>query len=1294
MLQDYIKLNANEFAEQKAFWEAQLSQGSLATPFKLFAPSGKNQFVQVERNFSSTFEKFDKEIQSNSNSLFVVLVAAMGIVHRNYGQTPINFHLNLKKSIEKKNTRPLPLVLGDFFEHSLDQLKSVQEKINQSFAFQDFPFQLLCDENKASKALDSNILIGDYEVANYDYDLYIIVDFSKQKQVVKAALRHGVGNQSWLEDYLNHLNKAILLLADDNASIADLQLCEALPIDFGLNQIKRKKLKNIISQFENIAGQFPDRLAVKTENVNLSYAELNLRANRIAGEVRERWIGSPNFIVGLFLEKNSWSIACMLGVLKAGGAYLPMDIDTPINKLEHIVENSGLCGVITMSDQMFNLQEINIESLYIDIEYDGFSARDNNPSQRIDENQIAYVIYTSGSTGNAKGVKIGHRNIINTLQWRQDFYQFNENHACLQLASHAFDSSVEDIYGMLLSGGTIVIPAQEKKADADYLIELLITHKVSHLLIVPSLYRIILDNLQLELPHLEAVTVAGEAMDEGLVRRHFDWLTKVRLINEYGPTECSVCATFKELEPENPVTIGSPITNTQVAVVNSELKLLPPGIHGELLLGGPGVSLGYINDPKLNSQKFIEDNIFKSGTKLYKTGDLVRWNLDGELEFLGRIDNQVKIRGIRVEPSEISRSLNEYPGIDQAAVVARLTEREEYELVAFYTADRTWSDQELREFMADHVMIALLPSQFIHLDSLPLNTNGKVDFQKLSLMEIDNRSGGKYVQAETVLQSELVEIWEEILNQNEIGIDDDFFELGGHSLKATTFISEARKRMGLSLTINEIFEYRTIRSLGKFIEDKNTNLRYNEIDHLSNQNSYCLSSGQLRLLIMLMEEGNQANYRMDCLYSLEGPLKEKAFEKSVQGIFKRHDSLRTKFVGTIEEPRQQFTSYNVDEVPFTYESFEHISKKEAIEKINSEKNTPFDFLQSDLVKFRLVKINPTCHLFLLSVHHIISDGWSIGILIRELMNGYNHRVNDLFYEPDTVSINYGDYSEWLCNQLEKGNFSKQKKYWGKQLNDIKEIAELPLDHSRPKRKNYQAGNVYFNIDTAHFHSVRSFEKKEGLSTFMIMLASLGLLISYHSSKTLFTLGAPFTGRTLPELKDLIGILINTLALRVEVKPELTVSAYMQGIKKTVLEGIEYQLYPYEQILQDLEIPRDSNKTPLFEVGLTWQNHDNISDQLSLAGLSVEQIITETPLAQHDLWFYGTELNNMFSFEVVYSKELFNLETIKDFIADFKRIATLLSTASSQKVQYIFEQLRGTDSQKVGMDTFMNLHEDF
>lgn len=1294
LVQEHFKLNAKELSEHKSFWESQIAKGQSSVRFTLFEPSEETTYLKTVKDFTSAFARYDHAIQANSNAMYVIVVTAMSLVHRYYGQTPTTFHLHLKQFMEDTDGQPMPLVIDEFAESGRAQLKTIQSQINEVIRFRDFPIQLLAEQLKAPAALESNISVSDSMAMLPGYDLQVNLEVAEQGTMLGVALRQGMANENWLETYLEHLESAVAFLAQGSALLEELTLINAANTKTQWGESQDRQPLEIVSQFESIVERFPTRVAVKVEGDELTYAALNEQANRIAGELGERWGDLRDRIVGLLLEKDSWSIACMLGVLKAGGAYLPMALDTPLNRVQHIVENSGMQGLITVSDQMFNVQEFEVESIYIDIEYDGFAEQVTNPALKLTEDQLAYVIYTSGSTGQPKGVRVGHTNIINTLRWRQDFYRFNENHACLQLASHAFDSSVEDIYGMLLAGGTVVIPVQEKKTDAAYLIDLLITNEVSHLLIVPSLYRILLNDLEQNLPHLKAVTVAGEATNDDLVKRHYSQLAHTRLINEYGPTECSVCATFKELKEGSPVTIGTPVTNTLAAVVNEQMKLLPPGIKGELILGGPGVAQGYIGDHNLNRQKFVEDSLFHPGRKLYKTGDLVRWNLIGELEFIGRIDDQVKIRGLRVEPAEISRALGMNVQIKEAVVVARNDDRGEKQLVAFYTAAQELASKKLRDFMARHVMQALIPSQFVCVDAFPLNVNGKIDHQQLIEMDVVSASKSKYAGAETDLHQQLIDIWEDVLDQNNVGIDDDFFELGGHSLRATTFISEVRRHLGIALTINEVFENTTIRHLSELIEQHKNNLQNYEIEHLTDQNSFCLSPGQLRLWVMLLEEGNQANYRMDCLYKLKGRLNEEAFERVIQDLFQRHDSLRTRFGGTVEQPLQQFPAFDASKVPFIYEVYDGLGEEEAIERLNQENNEAFDLFDSELINLRLVKIDEELHLFQLSMHHIISDGWSIGIFIRELMNGYNHRVNDLFYEHPEVEINYGDYSEWISRRAGEGGFEREKQYWLQQLGDVKAVAELPADRPRPERKSYEAGNEYFQLEPLAYDTIKSLEAKEGLSTFMVVLASMGLLVSYHSGKTSFTLGAPFSGRSVSGLKDLIGILINTLAFRIDVEASQSVSDFLGSVKKTVLDGLDHEAYPFDQILTDLEVSRAPNKTPLFEVGLTWQNHDNISDKLSLHGLSVEQILEETTLAQHDLWFYGEENNGVISFNVVYSKELFDQNTIKAFIDDFIRITSMLHDNSIDLVQRIFEQLRSSQPKELETGTFMNLHEDF
>ena len=572
--------------------------------------------------------------------------------------------------------------------------------------------------------------------------------------------------------------------------------------------------------FEASARKTPEAVAVIFDGEEYSYAEINRRANRLAHHLRAEFGIQPDETVGILVDRSVRMVVGILAILKSGGAYVPIDPKYPESVIRYMLDDAGVSAIVLDSDHLRVVDGLSAPLFYLDLEMDDLATPDSDPELVNRPSDLAYIIYTSGSTGQRKGVAIEHRLILNTLHWRRESYEFDENEVAIQIPSYAFDSSVLDLFSMFMSGARLVILKDGYKTDVDYIRRLALQYNATHMLVTPTFYKMLLEGME-GVESFTKITVAGEAATEMLVRKHFAYLPNAKLVNEYGPTENSVCSTATELKLDDEyISIGRPISNGKAYILNEDLEPVPLGAVGELCLGGRGVARGYVNKPELTEEKFIPDPFSEEdGARLYRTGDLARWRADGRLEYLGRLDNQVKVRGLRVELGEIESALNRHAKVEDS-VVACITDGDgDQRLVAYVIETEPTPPAELHTHLQSLVPEHMVPSGFVAIDELPIGSNGKVDRNALPDPDgLRKRNEGTYVAPRSPTEASLVGMWQAILKCESVGVMDDFFQLGGNSLQAAQLLLRIRRELGAELTLPEMFSNQTIDRLAKKVE--------------------------------------------------------------------------------------------------------------------------------------------------------------------------------------------------------------------------------------------------------------------------------------------------------------------------------------------------------------------------------------------------------------------------------------------------------------------------------------------
>lgn len=1009
----------------------------------------------------------------------------------------------------------------------------------------------------------------------------------------------------------------------------------------------------ITALFENQVEKNANKVAIQCGSKALTYKELKEKSERFASYLIEKYDVKSGDLVGLMLDREEYLIPAILGIIKIGAAYVPIDPVYPIERAKEIIKDSKIKLLITRGES-----EISGELLDLNKEEKQIDNQEIIPVKKTGSNSLAYIIYTSGSTGNPKGVMIQHKMLINYIFWAIQHY-FGGQEATMPLySSISFDLTITSIFVPLLSGNKIVLYEDDNK---NVLIEKVIKDDLCDTIkLTPSHLKIIRDNETLKNriaagSSVKRLIVGGEDLSVSLAQSiHEMFNGAVEIYNEYGPTETTVGCMIHKFEIENTgvsVPIGVPISNTQIYLLDHFLMPVPKGVLGELYVSGDGVGQGYLHNEALTNQSFIA-NPFVSGTKMYKTGDFAKRLNDGTLMFSGRKDDQVKVNAFRIELGEIESQLSKHEGITESVIVVKENEGDKF-IVAYYTGKEVVDTSSLKTFISKNLPEYMLPSFFVWMKSIPLTSNGKIDKKALPNPEI--KESESHVQAETESEKKLLEIWSEVLkiDKNKISATGNFMELGGHSIKIILMLNKVVKELNAKVSMNDAFDNLSIRSLASHIDSIKTVHQFRPIEKAVSKEYYPLSSAQKRLYFLHEFNPTLLTYNLPKIVKIKGEVSLEQMRRAFTNLIIRHEALRTSFQMVEKNPVQKIDSW----VDFKLGYFK--STPTGADKIIKKFIRPFDLSNAPLIRMGLIEIGSAEYILMVDQHHIITDGVSESVLIKDFMSLYAQE------DLPALALQYRDYVEWQQGEEQQQALGKQKDFWMSEFENELSALNLPTDFVRPLINGQQGAAISFELNKDLTNGLKILAQKEGVTLYMLMLSVFNVLLGKLGSEEDVVIGNPVAGRQHFDLEKIIGVFVNILPIRNFPEEHLSFKEFLNSVKTKTLDAFNNQEYPYEQLIDDLELVRDTSHNALFDVMFAYQNFENV--ELDIAGLNVTPYPTESNVSRLDLSlqiFEGTEQMHM-QFE--YSTLLFKQETIEKFISYFKQILTTVIQDTSIKL---------------------------
>jgi len=1255
--------------------------------------------------------------RKEETTLFMTLLAAFQtLLHRYTGQDSIS----VGSPIANRNRAEIEGLIG-FFVNTLvmrtdlsgepsfrELLRRVRKVAVEAYAHQDLPFEVIVEELQPERDMSHTPLfqvmfilqnvpmqarqLPDLTLSPLEahsgtatFDLTLIM--AEGTEGLSGVLEYNTDlfDAATIQRMVGHFQTLLEgIVADPDQSISALPLLteaerQQLLMEWNDTATDYPQDLCVHHLFEAQVARTPDAVAVVFPSTSvggreqLTYGELNRRANQLARYLQKLGVG-PETLVGISVERSLEMAVGLLGILKAGGAYLPLDPDYPQERLAFMLEDAQVSVLLTQARLVADLPISNLQVVRLDTDWASIAQElDGKLESGVTPDDLAYVIYTSGSTGKPKGVMAPHRAVVNHNVTVADRFGLGARDRVLQFATINFDAAVEEIFPTWWRGGTVVLRSGVLAGGEE--LERLVEEEGLTVLDLPTAYWhewvSSLATRGTQLPASVRLVIVGG--DKASAERYGRWREIVEdgvtWLNTYGPTEATIIATSYEAEGEieGEVPIGQPIANVRLYVLDRHLQPVPVGVPGELCIGGVAVARGYLNRPELTAERFIPDPFAPlpgggtggDGARLYKTGDLVRYRADGNIEFLGRVDHQVKVRGFRVELGEIEVALSQHPAVGEAVVLAR--EDGNKRLVGYVVPEGEQSPgvTALRGFLRGRLPEYMIPSAFVVLESLPLTPSGKVDRRALPAPDgARPELEAVYVAPRTPMEELLANIWAQVLGIGRVGVHDNFFELGGHSLLATQLISRLHEAFQVELPLRDLFESPTVAALAECVEEAQQTaqgLQAPAIEPVPRDGELPLSFAQQRLWFLDQLEPGSPLYNVPDAVRINGPLDVAALERSLNEIVRRHEVLRTTFPTVDGKPVQVIAPDLTIPLPVVDLTGlpEAEREPEALRQAREQARRPFDLARGPLLRARLLRLGEEDHVALMIMHHIASDGWSTGVLVQEIAALYDAFSHDRPSLLPELPIQYADFAHWQRNWLQGEILEAQLDYWKQQLKGLPPLLELPTDRPRPALQSFHGAHHTFILPKSLSEACKALGQQEGATLFMTMLAAFQTLLYRYTGQEDISVGTPIANRNRAELEGLIGFFVNTLVLCTDLSGEPSFRELLKRVREAALGAYAHQDLPFEMLVNALQPERDLSHTPLFQVMFILQNAP--MEALELPGLTLSQLEVGTGVATFDLTLAIGEGPDGLSGALEYNTDLFDAATIQRMVGHFQTL---------------------------------------
>jgi amino acid adenylation domain-containing protein len=1304
--------------QQLAWWRQQLADAprALELPTDRQRPAvqsfrGAHQTVIMPRALMEAVQAMSQ--REGATPYMVLLSAYQVLLHRLSGQ----LDLSVGSPIAGRNHAELERLVGCFVNTLVlrtrlspeqtfrELLAQVREVVLESLAHQDVPFERLVEELRPERDLSRSPLFQVMFVlqnvprseltlpglalrpleatwaptAKFDLTL----TFTETPQGLHTLLEYNTdlfdhGTATRMLEQMRTLLEGIVAAPERQVRELPL-LSEAarrqLLVDWNATRVDYPREATLPSLFEAQVERTPEAVAVEYQGQTLTYRELNTRANQLAHHLRAYGVG-PESRVGLCLARSLELIVGILGILKAGGTYVPLDPSYPADRLSFMLQDTGVMVIVTQEDLADELPAQGSLFVCLDADWDQVQVQPGeNPSSGITAEHVAYIMYTSGSTGRPKGVCVPHRGVVRLVQG-STFIDMGPQEVFLQLAPISFDASTLELWGALLHGAKLVVyPAGTPSLDE--LGAVLVRSGITTLWLTAALFEQMQATQPQALRGVRQLLAGGDVLPVGRVKERL--ADGGLVVNGYGPTENTTftcCYPMRDVsQVGQSVSIGKPIASTQVYLLDAWMQPVPVGVAGELYTGGDGLAAGYLNRPELTAEKFVPHPFStEPGARLYRTGDLARYLPDGRIEFLGRRDAQVKVRGFRIELGEIESVLAQHTQVRESTVVVREDVPGDKRLVAYVVAKDAESPPDtsaLRAWMKERLPEYMVPPAYVVLEAMPLSPNGKVDRKALPEPDGSRSDEAGFEAPRTDTEVKLADIWRSLLGLERVGLRDDFFELGGHSLLATQVVVRIREAFHMELPLRELFDTPTLAALaGRIDASRGTSPvpQAAPLTRVSREGPLPLSFAQQRLWFLDQLEPGSAFYNIPVMVRMEGQLDEAALERSFEELVRRHESLRTIFREEqgqpvqviVPEARLPLAVVDLRELPAGER------ETEVRRQVEAEVRRPFDLMRGPLLRPLLLRQEEHVHVLMLTMHHVVSDGWSMGVLVREMAALYEAHVQGKPSPLPELPVQYADYAAWQRDWLRGDVLGQQLDYWRQQLSGAPHALTLPTDKPRPAVMTSRGASLTAQLPFELSKALEALGHDAGATPFMVLLTAFQVLLSRYSGQEDICVGSPIAGRGRSEVEGLIGFFVNTLVLRTRLSPTQSFRELLAQVKETTLGAYAHQDVPFEKLVEELKPERDQSRTPLVQAVFGLQNAP--LPELKLPGLKLRAIETESQTSKFDLTMSVAETPAGFSMWLEYNTDLYEAATARRMLEQLQVLLEGIVAAPDRKLQ--------------------------